>query len=128
MTDLNAKLVPNDKFCVRELGEVAACVVDAGSAVTIDVIQGDGQHLGGVIAPGFDLMRSAVGGGTAGVPVAGSPRPARLEPGRSTRAGLENGILYSLVALQQFVLVLVIGLGFFDVWLNFRKQELNNRG
>ena len=29
--------------------------------------------------------------------------------------------LYSLIALQQFVLILVIGLGFFDVWLNFRK-------
>ena len=29
--------------------------------------------------------------------------------------------LYSLIGLQQFVLILVIGLGFFDVWLNFRK-------
>ena len=35
--------------------------------------------------------------------------------------------LYSLVALQQFVLILVIGLGFFDIWLNFRKRELSNR-
>jgi uncharacterized protein YybS (DUF2232 family) len=31
--------------------------------------------------------------------------------------------LYSLIALQQFVLILVIGLGFFDVWLNFRKKK-----
>jgi uncharacterized protein YybS (DUF2232 family) len=29
--------------------------------------------------------------------------------------------LYSLVALQQIVLLIVIGIGFFDVWLNFRK-------
>ncbi len=31
--------------------------------------------------------------------------------------------LYSLVALQQIVLVIVIGCGFFDMWLNFRKLD-----
>ena len=34
--------------------------------------------------------------------------------------------LYSLIALQQIVLLVVIGLGFFDVWLNFRKLGLKN--
>lgn len=29
--------------------------------------------------------------------------------------------LYSLVALQQVVLLIVVGIGFFDMWLNFRK-------
>ena len=32
--------------------------------------------------------------------------------------------LYSLIALQQVVLLIVIGLGIFDMWLNFRKIEL----
>jgi uncharacterized protein YybS (DUF2232 family) len=32
--------------------------------------------------------------------------------------------LYSLIALQQIVLLVVIGLGFFDMWLNFRKLEI----
>lgn len=31
--------------------------------------------------------------------------------------------LYSLIALQQLFLLLVVGLGFFDMWLNFRKLE-----
>ncbi len=31
--------------------------------------------------------------------------------------------LYSLVALQQILLLIVIGLGFFDMWLNFRKLK-----
>jgi uncharacterized protein YybS (DUF2232 family) len=31
--------------------------------------------------------------------------------------------LYSLIALQQVVLLVVIGLGLFDMWLNFRKLE-----
>ncbi len=34
--------------------------------------------------------------------------------------------LYSLIALQQAILLLVIGLGVFDMWMNFRKLEKNN--
>jgi len=32
-----------------------------------------------------------------------------------------RSILYCMLALQQIILLLVIGLGFFDTWLNFRK-------
>jgi uncharacterized protein YybS (DUF2232 family) len=31
--------------------------------------------------------------------------------------------LYSLIALQQVVLIVIIGLGLFDMWINFRKLE-----
>ena len=34
--------------------------------------------------------------------------------------------LYSVLALQQLVLLSVIGLGFFDMWLNFRKLGAKN--
>ncbi len=34
--------------------------------------------------------------------------------------------LYSLIALQQIILFLVIGLGFFDMWLNLRKLDPQN--
>ena len=37
-------------------------------------------------------------------------------------------ILYSFIALQQVILLIVIGLGFFDMWLNFRKLEVNKDG
>ena len=33
--------------------------------------------------------------------------------------------VYSLIALQQIVLLIVIGIGFFDTWFNFRKIGLN---
>lgn len=36
------------------------CVVDCGSAVTIDVVGLDGEHLGGLILPGIGLMRQAL--------------------------------------------------------------------
>jgi len=34
--------------------------------------------------------------------------------------------LYSLIVIQQFLLLLVIGMGFFDTWLNFRKLDASN--
>lgn len=34
--------------------------------------------------------------------------------------------LYSLIVVQQFLLLLVIGMGFFDTWLNFRKLDTSN--
>lgn len=37
-------------------------------------------------------------------------------------------ILYSLIALQQFLLLLIIGFGFFDMWLNFRKLGSQENG
>lgn len=38
---------------------VAAVVVDCGSAVTVDGLRADGQHLGGVIFPGLAMMSEA---------------------------------------------------------------------
>jgi type III pantothenate kinase len=36
------------------------CVVDCGTAITIDVVTAEGEYRGGLIAPGMDLMRSAL--------------------------------------------------------------------
>ena len=38
--------------------KTALCVVDAGTAVTIDAIDKSGKHLGGLIVPGIDLIAS----------------------------------------------------------------------
>lgn len=45
-------------------GQGAACVVDAGTCLTLDVVDADGRHLGGLIAPGVTSQRSAVWGKT----------------------------------------------------------------
>jgi type III pantothenate kinase len=38
----------------------AACVVDAGTALTLDVVDARGQHLGGLIAPGLGTQRQSL--------------------------------------------------------------------
>lgn len=49
----------------------AAVIVDAGTAVTIDVIDKTGMHLGGQILPGIRLMSSCLSAQTAEIPPQG---------------------------------------------------------
>lgn len=48
----------------------ALCVVDAGTAVTIDAIDKKGMHLGGQIIPGITIMGNALRSGTSDIAVA----------------------------------------------------------
>ena len=43
----------------------AVCVIDAGTAITVDAVNKLGRHLGGLIAPGPQTMRRALAGATA---------------------------------------------------------------
>lgn len=43
----------------------ALCVVDSGTATTVDVIDADGLHIGGAILPGIYTMRRSLGKFTA---------------------------------------------------------------
>ncbi|MCG6862335.1 MAG: type III pantothenate kinase [Chromatiaceae bacterium] len=39
-------------------------IVDAGTAITYDLLLGDGRHLGGLITPGIEMMRDGLLSGT----------------------------------------------------------------
>ena len=60
----------------------AACVVDAGTALTADVIDASGQHLGGFIAAGLETQQRAILGATRFA--------TRDVDGTQFRAGLGN--------------------------------------
>jgi type III pantothenate kinase len=66
-------------------------VVDAGSAVTLDVIDQHGQHLGGFIVPGLDMQRKALFGATSDVKVADSDRLLTTDLGVDTSSAVING-------------------------------------
>ncbi|RDE18163.1 type III pantothenate kinase [Motiliproteus coralliicola] len=80
------------------------CVVDCGSAVTIDYVDADGQHLGGYIAPGLRLMRKGLLGNTRQIhlPIESSER-WDTRPGRSTAEAVGHGIELMLAALAERV-------------------------
>lgn len=44
----------------QRINDEAIMVVDCGTAITIDVAAADGQHLGGLIAPGRRLMQNSL--------------------------------------------------------------------
>ncbi len=54
-------------IAVRGLYPGPACIVDCGTAVTLDALAADGIYLGGVILPGTTLMRRCLLSGTAGI-------------------------------------------------------------
>lgn len=72
-------------------------VVDLGSAVTLDVVRKDGQHLGGYILPGLSLMRQSLHRGTAQVRVRDHMHDT-IEPGEDTSAAVNRGSLFAVVA------------------------------
>lgn len=37
-----------------------ACVIDCGTAITMDGLHADGRHMGGIILPGLELMRESL--------------------------------------------------------------------
>lgn len=74
-------------------------VVSAGTAVTLDLLQADGTHLGGYIVPGLWLMQSSLGQGTADVQVRDGRDPVRasIAPGVTTPEAVQHGTLLILV-------------------------------
>jgi type III pantothenate kinase len=68
-----------------------ACVVDAGSALTCDLVSAGGQHEGGYIIPGPTLMERALLLDTHGVRFAEEAEYS-LAPGLSTAQAVRHGI------------------------------------
>lgn len=79
----------------------AACVIDAGTAVTFDAVDASGRHLGGLIFPGAALAAAALDKNTSNIgattPVAHVPRGLDLL-GKSTAAAVGNAAWLALAA------------------------------
>jgi len=77
-----------------EFPDSACCVVDCGTAVTVDALTAQGEFLGGVILPGLTLSRSALLQGTAGIRVHEGSEVSCLA--RTTADAVAAGTLYAL--------------------------------
>lgn len=81
----------------------ACCVVDCGSAITIDFIDVFGKHQGGYILPGLRLMKQDLLSNTAEIQVDRSISAFDLVPGRDTSAAVDHGINYLFLSLVEKV-------------------------
>ena len=77
------------------------CVVDAGTAITVDVVDGQGRHQGGLIAPGPQTMRRALADATAGLQDLGEGQLALLA--HDTRSAIWSGGWHTAAGLLERV-------------------------
>lgn len=79
------------------------CVVDCGTAITVDVLRADGQHMGGYILPGLSMMAGLLLHATRRVRFDPDAVADGLALGRSTGEAVKHGALASIVALIEKV-------------------------
>ncbi len=86
--------------------ESAAIVVDAGSAITVDLISSSGVFLGGAILPGWQAMARSLAEGTDLLPHLTTLRFDSPPPpvGRSTEQAIASGLFWGTVgAVRELV-------------------------
>lgn len=66
-------------------------VVDAGTAITLDIVDAFGRHVGGYICPGFHMMKSNLLASTNKVQAQSQWQIGRA-PGQSTQQCVDHGI------------------------------------
>ncbi len=81
----------------RHRGLLPACVVDCGTAVTLDAVDGAGRHLGGLIVPGLGAMRRSLTERAHQLPAVGDGCIEALAT--DTPTGIRSGTLLGLAAL-----------------------------
>ncbi|MGC8122064.1 type III pantothenate kinase [Marinobacter sp. VGCF2001] len=76
----------------RRCGDSFA-VVDAGSAITVDYVSGEGRHLGGYIIPGLQMMRRSLKIDAARIGFEHS-EAMTIAPGQSTAECVNHGLVW----------------------------------
>ncbi len=100
----------------RSLTGDSFCVVDCGSAITLDVVDRQGVHLGGFIMPGVQLLRESLRRSTARLSGHYSFDRSPL-PGKSTGECISRGISLLLSGIDHWLLQ----------WLDGSSEEEKRR-
>ncbi len=104
----NAYLKPEKLGVDRWLALLAAyhhytapvCIVDCGTAITLDILDQQGMHLGGMIMPGLTLMKQSLKAGTADLNACSKLYPLGLAD--DTEAAIFNGNLNAVKGFIEF--------------------------
>lgn len=80
-----------------------SCIVDCGTAITVDLIDAKGQHQGGLICPGLALMKNSLEYGTEALFV-GETRVPLATLSNNTEDAIYNGTLLAVIGLIEHVL------------------------
>ncbi len=79
----------------------ACVVIDAGTAVTVDFVDGEGTFHGGAIAPGASIQLRALHEHTGGLPELPFRAPQEGPFGRSTSQAMLHGVFHGIRGMAQ---------------------------
>lgn len=82
-------------------------IVDIGTAITFDVINKQGDYLGGVIAPGIRISADALFMRTAKLPKVEILRPDKVI-GKSTISSIQSGMVYGYIGMIDYIIEKII--------------------
>jgi len=88
-------------LAAHHLVQGACCIVDCGSAITIDFVAADGRHSGGYIVPGLRLMAKSLLANTAEVIADREVERFELAPGTDTSSAVFHGINFVFDAIRR---------------------------
>ncbi|MCP4649820.1 MAG: type III pantothenate kinase [PVC group bacterium] len=80
-------------LAAKQLYGLPAIIVDFGTAITVDVVSGKGEYLGGVITPGITISLNALYEKTDLLPLVNSKKPRQIL-GKTTSNSVRSGIFY----------------------------------
>lgn len=105
-------------IAAHHLHHGAACIIDCGTAITIDALSAEGKHLGGLILPGLTTMSKALSSQTTILPMALEQQVSALTPlAQDTRQAILQGTLYAAVAAIERVRSELAGRFAIQSWL-----------
>lgn len=105
-TDVGADRIVDAVAAIEKYG--APCIiVDFGTATTFDVINSNGEYLGGVITPGIMISSDALFERAAKLPRVDIKRPQRVI-GSSTTTAMQSGLYYGYTSLVDGVLKKIV--------------------
>lgn len=97
----------------RQHARNAQCIIDCGTAITVDIVTRNGQHQGGMILPGLTLMRRSLASDTHALTEESGDQEFKTLA-TNTFSAIQVGTLYSVsAALNQLI---------DDLTLSFNKQ------
>ncbi len=81
------------------------CVIDCGSAITADIVEAGGKHLGGYIVPGLNLMKNTLLGDTGQILMTRNLPAGNTGWGLDTDEAVTHGISRMAVNFVDSILV-----------------------
>lgn len=89
-----------DAMAVRHLYGFPSCLIDFGTATTFNLIDHNGDYIGGAIAPGINTSASALTAKTAQLPNVEIIRPPDVI-GTNTVDSIQSGLYYGYISLVE---------------------------